>query len=145
MRIRWAGGAAGSGGVAAILLAMAGWLASPVATAADGQGAQAPARSFEVRIEGRRVPQAQRVLRATEGERVELRWTADEPLVLHLHGYDLETRVAPGKPAVTSFTARLTGRFPVAIHVDVPGRSSPSAKTSSHHHVTLLHVEVHPR
>jgi FtsP/CotA-like multicopper oxidase with cupredoxin domain len=145
VRIRWAGGAAGSGGVTAILLALAGWLALPVAAAADGQGAQAPARSFEVRIEGRRVPQAQRVLRATEGERVELRWTADEPLVLHLHGYDLETRVAPGKPAVTSFTARLTGRFPVAIHVDVPGRSSPSAKISSHHHVTLLHVEVHPR
>lgn len=149
MRIRSAGrgrGAAGLGSVAAILLAGAGWLASPVATAADGQGAQTPARSFEVRIERRRVPQAQRVLRATEGERVELRWTADEPLVLHLHGYDIETRVAPDKPAVTSFTARLTGRFPVAIHVDgAPGRSGSSAKSSSHHHVTLLHVEVHPR
>ena len=54
----------------------------------------------------RRVPPAQRVLRATEGERVELRWSSDEPLVLHLHGYDIETRVAPGKPAVTAFTAR---------------------------------------
>jgi len=86
--IRWGGtgrgrGAAGLGSVAAILLAMPGWLASPIAAAADGEGAQAPARSFEVRIERRRVPQAQRVLRATEGERVELRWTADEPLGLH--------------------------------------------------------------
>jgi hypothetical protein len=132
--------------VVAILLAVAGWLASPVATPADGEGAQTPARRFELRIERRRVPQAQRVLRANEGERVELRWTTDEPLVLHLHGYDLETRVAPGKPAVTAFTAHLTGRFPVAIHVDsAPGRSGSSAKSSSHHHVTLLHVEVHPR
>lgn len=151
MGIRWGGtgrgrGAAGLGSVVAILLAVQGWLASPIAAAADGQGAQASARSFELRIEQRRVPQAQRTLRATEGERVELRWIADEPLVLHLHGYDIETRVAPGKPAITSFTARLTGRFPVAIHVDgVPGRSDSSAKSSSHHHVTLLHVEVHPR
>ena len=151
MGIRWSGagrgrGAAGLGSVAAILVAATGWLASPVATAADREGAPASARSFELRIEQRRVPQAQRVLRATEGERVELRWTADEPLVLHLHGYDIETRVAPDKPAVTSFTARLTGRFPVAIHVDdAPGRTGSSAKSSSHHHLTLLHVEVHPR
>jgi hypothetical protein len=151
MRIRWGGtgrgrGAAGLGSVVAFLLAVAGWLASPVAAAAAGEAAQAPARSFELRIERRRVAQAQRVLRATEGERVELRWTSDESLVLHVHGYDIETRVAPGKPAVTSFTARLTGRFPVEIHADgAPGRSGSSAKSSSHHHVTLLHVEVHPR
>jgi hypothetical protein len=73
--------------------------------------AQEPLRSFEIQIAERRVPPAQRVLRATEGERVELRWSADQPLVLHLHGYDIETRVAPGKPALTAFTARLTGRF----------------------------------
>jgi hypothetical protein len=131
---------------AAIFLAVAGWFTSPVVTAADREGAKTPVRSFELRIERRRVPPAQRVLRATEGERVELRWTADESLVLHLHGYDIEARVAPDKPAVTSFTARLTGRFPVEIHVDgAPGRSGSSAKSSSHHHVTLLHVEVHPR
>ena len=146
MGIRWGGtgrgrGPAGLGIVVTILLAVPGSLASPIAGAADGQGTQAPTRSFELRIEQRRVPQAQRVLRATEGERVELRWTADEPLVLHLHGYGIETRVAPGKPAVTAFTAHLTGRFPVAIHAD----SAPGRRGSSHHHPTLLHVEVHPR
>jgi FtsP/CotA-like multicopper oxidase with cupredoxin domain len=127
------------GSVVATLLAAAGGAAPPVATAADDQAAPAPVRRFELRIERRRVPPANRTLRATEGERVELRWTADEPLVLHLHGYDIETRVAPGQPAVTAFVARLTGRFPVAIHVD------GAAKSSSHHHLTLLHVEVHPR
>jgi len=98
--------------------------------------AQASVRTFEIQISERRVPPAQRVLRATEGERVELRWSADEPIVLHLHGYDIETRVAPGKPAVTAFAARLTGRFPVAIH----GEGG-----SKHHHRALLHVEIHPR
>jgi hypothetical protein len=76
------------------------------------------------------------VLRAAEGERVELRWSADEPLVLHLHGYDIETRVAPGKPAVTAFAARLTGRFPVEIH----GEGGAQRR-----HGALLHVEIHPR
>ena len=96
--------------------------------------AQAPARSFEIHVAERRVPPAQRVLRATEGERVELRWSADEPLVLHLHGYDIETRIVPGKPAVTAFAARLTGRFPVEIHGEGGRR-----------HRALLHVEIHPR
>jgi hypothetical protein len=97
--------------------------------------AQAPPRSFEIHIAERRVPPAQRVLRATEGERVELRWSADESLVLHLHGYDIETRVAPGRIAVMAFPARLTGRFPVEIH-GAGGR---------HRHRALLHVEIHPR
>ena len=103
---------------------------------AGDESPQAANRTFELRIAHGRVPQAQRVLRATEGERVELRWTADESLVLHLHGYDLETRVEPGKPAVTAFAARLTGRFPVAIHTE---------GGSKHRHSALLHVEIHPR
>ena len=98
--------------------------------------AQASLRRFEIQIAERRVAPAQRVLRATEGERVELHWSADEPLVLHLHGYDIETRVAPGKPAVTAFAARLTGRFPVAIHGEAG---------SKHRHSALLHVEIYPR
>ena len=98
--------------------------------------AQAPLRTFEIHIAERRVPPAQRAVRATEGERVELRWITDEPLVLHLHGYDIETRVAPGKLAVTAFEARLTGRFPVEIHAEGGSR---------HRHRALLHVEIHPR
>jgi hypothetical protein len=123
------------------LFVLAARFASPVRAADGEKSVQAPARTFEVRIEKRRVAQAQRVLRATQGEPVELRWTTDEPLVLHLHGYDIETRVAPDQPAVTAFTARLTGRFPVAIHAEnTQGRGG-----SGHHHSTLLYVEVHPK
>ena len=111
-------------------------LAAVLALGACLAWAQAALRSFGITIVERRVPPAQRVLRATEGERVELRWSADEPLVLHLHGYDVETRVAPGKPAVTAFEARRTGRFPVEIHAQGGSR---------HRHRALLHVEIHPR
>ena len=103
---------------------------------AGAEAAPATLRTFEIRITERRVPPRQRIVRATEGERVELRWSADEPLVLHLHGYDLETRVGPGKPAVTAFAARLTGRFAVEIH---------GGNESKHGHRALLHVEIYPR
>lgn len=115
-------------------IALGACFALPV-MAAD-ESAQDAVRVFELRIAQRRVPPVQRVLRATEGERVELRWAADEPLVLHLHGYDIETRVGPGKPAVMAFRARLTGRFPVAIHAEGGSR---------HTHGALVHVEIHPR
>jgi hypothetical protein len=132
-----ASGAHHAPGVASLfaaVIALAACLALPVM--AGDESAQAAVRAFEIRIEHRRVSQAQRVLRATEGEHVELRWSADEPLVVHLHGYDVETRLAPGKPAVTAFVARLTGRFPVAIHAE---------GESKHRHSALLHVEIHPR
>ncbi len=120
--------------IAAAVIALGAGFALPVIAGAEGP--QATSHTFELRIEERRVPPAQRVLRATEGEHVELRWSADEPLALHLHGYDIETRVEPGKPAVMAFVARLTGRFPVEIHAE---------GASKHRQSALLHVEIHPR
>jgi hypothetical protein len=119
--------------IVAAVIALGACVALPVIAGAESP--QATPRTFELRIAQRRVPPAQRVLRVTEGERVELHWSADEPLVLHLHGYDLETRVEPGKPAVMAFAARLTGRFPVAIH----------GESGKHRHGALLHVEIYPR
>ncbi len=124
----------GTGFLVAAVISLGACLALPVR--AGEQSAQAAIHVFELHIAQRRVPPAQRVLRANEGARVELRWSADEPLVLHLHGYDIETRVEPGRPAVTAFAARLTGRFPLEIH----GKGG-----SKHRHSALLHVEIYPR
>jgi hypothetical protein len=90
-------------------------LAAVIALSAALALAQAPLRSYEIHIAERRVPAQQRVL--------------------HLHGYDIETRVAPGKPAVTAFAARLTGRFPVEIH----------GEHAKHQRRALLYVEIYPR
>jgi len=49
----------------------------------------------------------------TEDDPVVFRITSDSPLAFHLHGYDLETEVAPGEPAELSFTATITGRFEI--------------------------------
>ena len=51
-----------------------------------------------------------------EGDRANLRITADEPLEFHLHGYDLEEEVQPNEPAELSFDATTTGRFEIENH-----------------------------
>ena len=45
-----------------------------------------------------------------------LRLTSEEPLEVHIHGYDLQRELAPGKPATLSFEADLTGRFEIEDH-----------------------------
>ncbi|MFV1981087.1 MAG: hypothetical protein ACC655_08040, partial [Rhodothermia bacterium] len=39
------------------------------------------------------------VVRVTQGDRVDLRWVTDVPLVIHLHGYDVEKSLEPGVDA----------------------------------------------
>jgi hypothetical protein len=35
---------------------------------------------------------------------------------VHLHGYDIERQVTPGKPVRIAFTAKLPGRFELELH-----------------------------
>ena len=76
------------------------------------------------------------VIKVGEGDRVELTWVSDESVELHLHGYDIEVQVGTDAPAVMTFAAFATGRFPVTSH----GFSG-----DSHGHDTVLYLEVHPR
>lgn len=46
-----------------------------------------------------------------QGDRVALVIRSDIPETVHLHGYDIERPVAPGKPAQLRFVAEITGRF----------------------------------
>ncbi len=64
-------------------------------------------------------------------------WTTDRPLTLHLHGYDIEKRVAPGTVTEMTFTADATGRFPVHVHAQGAG--------PAHEEALLVNVEVYPR
>ena len=72
-------------------------------------------------------------IRVQQGDNVVLRWHSDRPIVLHLHGYEIETRVVPGAVAETRFTARATGRFPVHVHA---GQARSEA--------VLAYLEVYP-
>ena len=97
----------------------------------------AAALAFDIRVQNGRVPGDIRLVRVKEGDVVTLRVTSDRPLDLHLHGYDIEWRVQPGVTSTQTFTARLTGRFPVHAH----GASA----TNAHDEAPLLYVEVYPR
>lgn len=92
----------------------------------------AEARAFELAVRNGELAAELRVVRVRQGDEVTLNWTTDKALVIHLHGYDIETPLSPAAPALMRFTARASGRFPVEIH----GRGG---------HRVLAHVEVHPR
>lgn len=102
------------------------------ALAAIAGAAAAAAPSFSVTLAGGRV-QGDETLKVRQGDQVQVRLASDRPVVLHLHGYDLDVKVAPGAPALLSFPARLAGRFPVHEHREGAGN-----------HRAVLFIEVHP-
>ena len=116
---------------AAMILALA---SSPgVGLHAQPAPNKAAPRIFELAIANGRVAAAADPLRVRKGDAVELRWTSDRPITLHLHGYDIERRVAPQAPSAMAFTARLTGRFPITEH-----------HHGGRHERALVYLEVHP-
>lgn len=104
-----------------MVLAAAGW-------------AWAEARVIDLSIRNGELPSEARVVRVRQGDDVTLRWSTDRALTLHLHGYDVETKLAAGATASMRFQAKATGRFPIEAHADRTGAER-----------TLGYLEVHPR
>jgi len=73
-------------------------------------------RAFELTIAHGKLAGGQDTIRVQQGDNVVLHWQSDRPILLHLHGYEIETRVAPGAVAEMRFEARATGRFPIHLH-----------------------------
>jgi hypothetical protein len=51
-----------------------------------------------------------------KGDRIRFRVTADQPDDVHLHGYDIEKGVGPGRLARFDVEATIEGRFEVELH-----------------------------
>jgi hypothetical protein len=95
--------------------------------------------TFDLRIDRGQVPAKSRLVRVRQNDLVRLRWSADQPIALHLHGYDIEQKVEPGAISEMKFTARATGRFPVQEH-------KPQAAGGGHTHgAPIVQLEVLPR
>ena len=92
--------------------------------------------TFTLTVEHGSLPEAMRTIHVHQGDTVRLRWQADRPLSLHLHGYDILWRVLPGQATESSFTAYATGRFNIEIH-------SPGGP--GHQDVPLAVLEVYPQ
>jgi FtsP/CotA-like multicopper oxidase with cupredoxin domain len=91
------------------------------------------AKVFELVIMDGRLVAASNTIKVKKGDDVELRWSSDRSITLHLHGYDIERKVAPQSTAAMVFKAKLPGRFPVSEH-----------QHGSRQERTLLYLEVHP-
>ena len=93
-------------------------------------------RRFDLAFKAGELPKEQRTIKVKQGDDVELRWTTDKPIRLHLHGYDVEVAVKPGEPTVTALKARMPGRFSV--------EKLQEQKSGHQHGGKVLYLEVHP-
>lgn len=118
------------------LLIFLGVLTGPVPDRALAQTDPA-VTTIPVSIEKRKVV-GERTIRVKQGDQVQLQWSTDEKVELHLHGIDKKVEVLPGKGSNMSFTAKATGRFPVTSH--------GFGRKAGHHHGpgALMYIEVHP-
>jgi len=123
--------------VMAILMVAAA--SSALALRAGDACAQQPATSdrstraaFDLALSNGKVAVTGSTIKAKKGDELELRWTSDRPISLHLHGYDIEANVSPQSPAVMSFKATIAGRFAISEHGNA-GRER-----------AVLYLEVHP-
>lgn len=80
----------------------------------DPPAAMPGERSFELEI--REDGMNPEEVSVREGDRVTMSITADRPVEIHVHGYDLEQEVEPDGTTELSFEADLTGRFPMEDH-----------------------------
>lgn len=71
-------------------------------------------RSFDLEIQGDGMSPGE--VSVGEGDSVTLNVTADRPVEIHVHGYDLEQEVEPDERSELSFEADQTGRFPMEDH-----------------------------
>ena len=117
-------------------------LALSLAWAASGPiaGAAAADLTFVLPIDHGRVPENMRLIRVKQGDVVKLQWRVDQPVIVHLHGYDIERRVEPGAVGEIAFTANATGRFPIHVH----GAKERSG-SHAHEESPLVYIEVYPR
>jgi hypothetical protein len=94
--------------------------------------ALAASPKFSIELVGGRI-KGDDTLKVKQGDQVQVSVVSDQPLVLHLHGYDIETKVAPPAPALMAFKADLAGRFPVHEH-----------RSGAGNHRAVMFIEVHP-
>jgi len=96
--------------------------------------AHAEERVFPLEIQSQAPTAKPSVLAVRQNDQVVIRVSSDQPVQVHLHGYDIESDVVPNVLTSLRFTATATGRFPIEIHSREPLKQRP-----------LAYLEVRPR
>ena len=90
--------------------------AQPIGSTSPATKAVKPIR-ISLAIKNRKLANdVHRYIRITQGDALELVFTADEPAELHLHGYDIYLNLQPGTPGVLHVDAKIAGRFALESH-----------------------------
>jgi hypothetical protein len=71
-------------------------------------------RAFDVSVRGGEMSPNE--ISVNKGDSVTLQVSSDQPIELHIHGYDVEQKVESGREAELQFEADLTGRFEIEDH-----------------------------
>jgi hypothetical protein len=102
--------------------------------------ADAPEKSYTLTIRRGAVAAEERLIKIEKNDALRLRITSDTPGELHLHGYRLVVKLAPGTTSELVFKAYATGRYPFEWH---GAESTP--KSGAHHGPPLATLEVRPK
>ncbi|MFF5976319.1 hypothetical protein ACFY7C_32915 [Streptomyces sp. NPDC012769] len=84
--------------------------------AATGAPTEPTGRTLTITIRGHSVQPPPSRVELKKGERLTLQVTADRADTLHVHGYDREAALSPGRAATLTLTADRTGLFDVETH-----------------------------
>lgn len=82
---------------------------------ADPSGEQADVK-IDVTVANGKVNPSGATVKVKAGQTVLVTATSDAEDELHIHGYDKELELAPGKPVSVKFTANMKGTFEVETH-----------------------------
>ena len=102
-----------------------------VATNLVAQTSSPQTHRFELRIENGEISNGSKPIQVQRDDPVEIDWSTDQHVIVHLHGYDILATVDPGQTQKMTFVANATGRFPIELHGE--------------QHRVLVYLEVHPR
>jgi hypothetical protein len=102
--------------------------------------AEPPPKTFELAITRSAAPAKPRVLRVQKDDVVRLRVASEVAGEVHIHGYRLELKLAPGIPQDLTFNARATGRYRIEWHA-----AGEAQEASGHHGAPVAVLEVHPK
>ena len=101
----------------ALLLPLTGCAGkAPAASGSSGTGASTATKKIVVTITHGKPSGDTGRIPVTVNSRVTIQVTSDTADEVHLHGYDIEKELEPGKPTTLSFVADQTGIFEVELH-----------------------------
>ena len=82
-----------------------------------------------IRIRGGEAVGGPREIKAKKGDTVVIVVSADAPDEIHLHGYDIYKKAAPGQPGRFTFKANFEGEFEIESHVAEDAGRAPLVAT----------------